>query len=634
MNALCGLLHLDGAPADPAHLRRMTTALADGRTGPRLCWQGGPVALACLDGETRREERPPQPVWDETSGVGLVAGSRLINRGELHSQLAAHLPLPDSPSEAYLLRAAWQVWGVECAHRLDGDWHFVLWDAPARRLFLARSHAGCSALYYRQLGNTLLFASTQKPLIGLAGLADRPNLARMAEILCPDAEDGATTGYVDVLRLPPAHWMVVDGGGVHIRRYWFPEDMAEERLESDNAYAEKLLCLLGRAVERRLACQGEVGISLSGGLDSGGVAALAAPSLAAGNRRLAAFTSVPFGPPAASLARQGPTDESGLAAAVATHIGNIDLRPVTAERITPLAGIEWALRVHDEPSHPAGNCYWLWAVQQAAQSQGVGVLLTGTAGNNTLSWTGLPPDLTPLLWPWRWAEMADALAALRGRSHAGLGRLLLAGIARPLARSLRDGLAGPRPGPSALSPVPMRFWQRVGMPGVLESLEKEQEKEDPRRFHWRSFGPGVSSLGARQYQTGWESGLDLLDPTGDRALVEFCATVPAEQFHSGVQDRRLMRRALAGLLPEAVRLQRGRGRQAADLGYRVAASQGEIADALARLGRHPLAAEALDLPRMERLLQQAVADPIAVSQQACSLLLLRGVMIGLFLSRF
>ncbi len=353
MNALCGLLHLDGAPADPAHLRRMTTALADGRTGPRLCWQGGPVALACLDGETRREERPPQPVWDETSGVGLVAGSRLINRGELHSQLAAHLPLPDSPSEAYLLRAAWQVWGVECAHRLDGDWHFVLWDAPARRLFLARSHAGCSALYYRQLGNTLLFASTQKPLIGLAGLADRPNLARMAEILCPDAEDGATTGYVDVLRLPPAHWMVVDGGGVHIRRYWFPEDMAEERLESDNAYAEKLLCLLGRAVERRLACQGEVGISLSGGLPAGWRPLAAVPGCreqAAG--RLYIRT---LGPPAAaSLAfASNSIDESGAGRRGCYPHRQHRPAPVTAENvITPLVGIEWALVEHDERSYP------------------------------------------------------------------------------------------------------------------------------------------------------------------------------------------------------------------------------------------------------------------------------------------
>lgn len=644
MNALYGLLHLKGAPVEAVYLARMARAIAWRPNDAAVGWHAGPVALGCLIQEHRAGRMRQQPVWDERTGIGLIAASRLINRQELTGQLAPRLPVPADPTDADLIRAAWQVWGHECVRRLEGDWHFALWGRGARGLFLARSPAGCSSLYTRQVGDYFLFASTQKPLLALPGVTDRPNLARIVEIVATGEGAGAETAYADVLRLPPAHWLSVDEEGIRRQRYWFPEDQAEERLANDDEYAERLRFLFCRAVERRLSSRGAVGVFLSSGLDSGGVAALAAPALAIQGHRLAAFVAVPIGPPAAGLAGHGPTDEGALAGCVAEHVGNMDLHRVTAATVSPLAGIERALQVHDEPSHPAANSYWLWAGHQAAQAHDVRLLLTGTAGNNTLSWTGVLPDLLSPLRRGAWGEAQATLAQLQARSGAGLGRLLLHGLARPLARALRDRA---RDGWQALrspnglddSPVsPLRGeWVRAqGLAGVYadDHHDDSDTSAAARRLHWRSFGPGASTLGARQYQESWAGGFDLLDPTADRALVEFCATVPVAQFHNGVQDRWLMRRALAGLLPDAVRLQRKRGRQAADLGFRVAANQAELAAALAYLRRHALAAELLDLARMEQVLAHAAANPVTVSHRECGLLLLRGVMIGLFLCRF
>ena len=110
--------------------------------------------------------------------------------------------------------------------------------------------------------------------------------------------------------------------------------------------------------------------------------------------------------------------------------------------------------------------------------------------------------------------------------------------------------------------------------------------------------------------------------------------VVANGFQRGGVNRWLIRRAMQGYLPDAVRLNTRRGLQAADVGQRVLESRSEIETALADLEQHELARQILDLPRMANVLASMQHSLTPQNTAECGTILLRGLMVGLFLLRF
>jgi asparagine synthase (glutamine-hydrolysing) len=102
-------------------------------------------------------------------------------------------------------------------------------------------------------------------------------------------------------------------------------------------------------------------------------------------------------------------------------------------------------------------------------------------------------------------------------------------------------------------------------------------------------------------QGGWQ--LDFRDPTYDRRIVEFCLTVPLEEFLRGGQLRSLVRRAMVGRLPASTLSSRRRGRQSADWYVNMGAVRGRMAEEVERLQSSPLASRMLDLARMRSLIE-------------------------------
>jgi asparagine synthase (glutamine-hydrolysing) len=156
----------------------------------------------------------------------------------------------------------------------------------------------------------------------------------------------------------------------------------------------------------------------------------------------------------------------------------------------------------------------------------------------------------------------------------------------------------------------------------------------PRRNRCRMIEPGVSIFGGMWADIGAGYGLEVRDPTLDTRLMEFCLAVPDAQYRGHGYDRWLIRRAMQGLLPDTVRLNVRRGRQAADLGHRVLASLPECRSVVERLRRSDLARGVLDVPRLSRVLEALQHDVNAETSGQCSTILMPGVMAGMFLLQF
>jgi asparagine synthase (glutamine-hydrolysing) len=132
---------------------------------------------------------------------------------------------------------------------------------------------------------------------------------------------------------------------------------------------------------------------------------------------------------------------------------------------------------------------------------------------------------------------------------------------------------------------------------------------------------------------GW--GIDNRDPTADRRLIEFCLSVPADQFLREGTRRALARTAFADRLPAALLEERRKGYQAADWHEGLNAARGELGEELERIAGCAQAGATLDTERLRRL----VADwPTSGWDSAGTMrlyrqVLLRGISVGHFIRK-
>lgn len=574
-------------------------------------WRDGPAALGRRAlGEAGL--RPPIPV----DGGFVIADARLDNAPALLAVFGAGL------SDADLAARAWARWGDDCPAHLSGDWSLIAWDPARRRMFAARDAQGCTALHYAAQGNTLVFATSLPGVLGAGRTVDELYLAQI--LVAWPAFHGERTAYADVRRLPPAHALALEDGRLRAGRYAHLEDAPPARLPSREAYRTALADQFDRAVAAGLIGVDRPAIMLSGGLDSGSIASLAARRLAREGRRLLAFTAAPLEAGPASVGRRL-RDETALAEAVASAAGNIDLRVVRAERPGIMAALRRALEIGGEPMFAASNAHWLLAVHAAAQAEGADAVLTGQMGNVTVSWAGRASshDVAALARAGRWRAIARKAALASTSVTRGL---------RSLARR-RFALAG-WPG-TAIHPA---FADR------LRLAERMAEADFDPSFRWESLRPprdvrlsvllpGRTCVGAIYAQHGAAHGLRVIDPTADAALAAFCLGIPDAFFSPPAgPPRALIREAMAGVLPDAVRLNTRRGLQAADIARRLVAERAEVEEALAALDRSPGASAVLNLGRMRAVWARAQAEPDAAPVvRDVQAVLLRGLMAGMFL---
>ena len=101
----------------------------------------------------------------------------------------------EAVTDGEIILRAYQQWGQDCVHHLDGDWHFAIWDEGARCLFLARDHHGNTGLYYYHGPRCFAFASSAKALLALHAVPKEPDLLRISQVLVSWPGDGIRTGY-------------------------------------------------------------------------------------------------------------------------------------------------------------------------------------------------------------------------------------------------------------------------------------------------------------------------------------------------------------------------------------------------------------------------------------------------------
>ncbi len=276
MSGFVALFRRDGAAVDGALLKGLTAFLGFRGPDARETWISGPIGLGhTLLRTSRSSANERQPVSFDGQRW-IVADARLDRRGELRDWLiGAGQDVERDASDAELVLHAYLAWRDECIERLRGDFSFAIWDAPEHRVFCARDHFGIRPFYYAVKRDFFLCSNTLDCVRLHPGVSDELNEDAVADFLLFGLNcNKATTTFKDVQRLAPAHALSVTTEGSSSRKYWTVPIEGRIRYKREEEYTEHFRQVLRAAVTDRLDVD-RAGIFLSGGMDSGSVAAMA-----------------------------------------------------------------------------------------------------------------------------------------------------------------------------------------------------------------------------------------------------------------------------------------------------------------------------------------------------------------------
>ncbi|WP_421683876.1 N-acetylglutaminylglutamine amidotransferase [Stutzerimonas urumqiensis] len=273
MCGISGELRFDNRPADLAAVERITHHLTARGPDASGFHSSGPVAF----GHRRLKimdlcEASGQPMIDSALGLSMVFNGAIYNYPELRAELEGLGYRFFSEGDTEVLLKGYHAWGESLLPRLNGMFVFAIWERDRQQMFIARDRLGIKPLYFSQTGERLRFASTLPALLKGGDIAGVLNPVALnmymsfhAVVPAPD------TLIAGIEKLPPATWMRVDANGQVTRKQWWQLDYGpteDERQYSFDDWKDRVLDSLRDAVAIRQRAAVDVGVLLSGGVDS------------------------------------------------------------------------------------------------------------------------------------------------------------------------------------------------------------------------------------------------------------------------------------------------------------------------------------------------------------------------------
>ena len=213
--------------------------------------------------------RSNQPFSSEDGRYNIVFNGEIYNYKELKNELITQGHNFKTEGDTEVLLAGYQHYGKEILSKLIGQFAFVIADYNKNIFFMARDRIGLKPLYY-SIGKEYLIFSSEFNAINDCGLINfSPNRESYISYLRHLAVPGYSTGNENINKVQPGEYIEIDfDGNVENHSYWSPFNFINDIDISYDEAIDKLDKLLLDSVEYRKISDVEVGLYLSGGLDS------------------------------------------------------------------------------------------------------------------------------------------------------------------------------------------------------------------------------------------------------------------------------------------------------------------------------------------------------------------------------
>lgn len=498
-----------------------------------------------------------QPMCNEDGTLWVAFNGEIYNHQDIRAELqrkGGHT-WKTNHSDTEVILHAFEEWGIDCLHRFRGMFAIALWDVKRQSLWLIRDRLGVKPLYYSHHHGRITFASEIKALLADPEQSRRINEDSLQDYFSFVTTPAPETMYAGIRKLPPGGWMRVDRNGRTVEHcYWDVWDHVQPLPNiSEEEAAERLLAELKVAVQLRKVSDVPVGVFLSGGVDSSTNAAL----FSAGDQQeLKTFTVGYQGD------HPGYENETDAARQMAEFVGaDHHDRFLTVDEL--ISFLPTMVRLQDEPvADPV--CFPLYHLSKLARDNGVIVCQVGEGADELFCGYST------------WKHRLQLAGHLDRLQFPGIRPALLAGLRfcgkgdSIVAEGVRRSLRG----------VPS-FWNSCdffteGEKSRLWSPRLRQKLQG--RSSWDSLAP----LYARYQQNAWEQthlnwmtyadlqvrmaelllmrvdkmsmgvSLEARVPFLDHKVVELAFSLPSAIRFQGGTLKPLLKRAVRGLIPDAV----------------------------------------------------------------------------------
>lgn len=556
---MCGLFASVGFEPDPGRIDIVAHRGPDGRGWQVYGSGAGPVALghrrlAIID----VSDAGLQPMADASGRYHLVFNGEIYNYIELREEMRSKGEVFVSESDSEVLLRAYMRWGAEALPRLRGMFAFLIWDDRDKRLFAARDRYGIKPLYLFVNQRGAAFASEIKQLLGLPGLSGRMNIARVHDFLASGiADHTAETMHEGVMQLRGGECAIVDGSGsgspnVEVRR-WYPATAGELSLSEGDA-AERFRDLLTDSVRLHLRSDVPVGSCLSGGLDSSAIVCLMSGMMDSGAGGSKVNTV------SACYAEKSVDEKPFMDAVIEqAHTQPHFVFPKAEDVFQRASDITW----HQDEPFGSTSIFAQWCVFEEARRAGVKVMLDGQGADEQLSGYhgGFSYYMADLTRRWQFAQLLRTMVE-RNRYHGTsiseqlrfqLLRLLPPGLISRLRRQHRALAEHDWLGTDIL--------REKGNPGTALQLASDElglpAVSDIRTLCMTlTYGSNLAMLLHWEDRNSMAHSIEARVPFLDHRLVEFSLALGNDHKIVGGDTKRVLRRGMRGILPEAVRERR------------------------------------------------------------------------------
>ena len=272
---MCGITgYLSTDSRARAALAAMTGTLAHRGPDDHGLYFDGPVGLGHRRLSIIDVQGSPQPLIAADGAIAVVFNGEIYNFQSLRDELKAEGCTFQTEGDGEVLLHAWRLRGEAMLASLSGMFAFALWDRRQQRLFIARDRFGEKPLYYAWYQGSLVFGSEIKALLDFPGLPRVVDVDALSLFLECQYIPAPSSIYRDVRKLPAGEWLSVREGKLQRGRYWTPSYIPKHHLDN-SAAIDGLEERLKHSVSSMLVADVPVGVFVSGGVDSGLVAAMA-----------------------------------------------------------------------------------------------------------------------------------------------------------------------------------------------------------------------------------------------------------------------------------------------------------------------------------------------------------------------
>ena len=215
------------------------------------------------------DQRSNQPMYSKDDRFSIVFNGEIYNFREIRKTLEDKGVRFFTDGDTEVLLEGFVHYGSKILDLLRGQFAFAIYDSLEGSFFLARDRVGIKPLYFSLLDEVFIFSSELKAIEKSGIISFSADYDSYISYLRHLSVPSSNTGNKNISKLEPGQYLVLNKDkSISKNKYWDPFSFEVDHSITENEAILKVEELLFESVKYRKVSDVEVGLFLSGGLDS------------------------------------------------------------------------------------------------------------------------------------------------------------------------------------------------------------------------------------------------------------------------------------------------------------------------------------------------------------------------------